>query len=87
MEPTPSQRLLVQAMADGLFETAPFGLSLFDPDLRFVRLNRFVTRLNRRSVKEHVGKRFGEARRPRLPRPAEDDHGEGAIGHRARRAQ
>ena len=47
------------ALLDTIFESAPVGLALHGPDLRFVRVNRALADMNGLSPEEHVG-RLGE---------------------------
>ena len=48
------------AVLDSLFEQADFGLALLDADLRFVRVNEVLARINRRPVAEHLGRPMSE---------------------------
>src|SRR5215207_1499996 len=48
------------ALLDTIFESAPVGLALHGPDLRFVRVNRELARFNGISVEEHIGRTISE---------------------------
>ncbi|MDQ8204014.1 chemotaxis protein CheB [Pelagicoccus sp. SDUM812003] len=52
---------------DSIYESAPVGLCLLDTDLRFVRINDLLARINGRSVDEHIGRSVEEI----LPEMAE----------------
>lgn len=45
---------------ESLYRHAPVGLSVVDPDLRFVRVNERFAAFNGRSVEEHLGRRLDE---------------------------
>ncbi|MGW1887039.1 SpoIIE family protein phosphatase [Streptomyces sp. NPDC001970] len=45
------------AALEGLFTQSPIGLAMVDPDLRFIRVNDALARMNRVPAAEHVGKR------------------------------
>jgi PAS domain S-box-containing protein len=45
-----------RATLDGLLETAPVGIGLFDRDLRFVRVNPVLARMNGASAEAHAGR-------------------------------
>jgi PAS domain-containing protein len=55
------------ALFDILGEGAPVGLGFVDTDLRFVRVNAALARINERAVQEHIGRRIEEV----LPEIAE----------------
>jgi PAS domain S-box-containing protein len=44
------------ALLDTVFESAPVGLALHGPDLRFVRVNRALATMHGLTVEEHVGR-------------------------------
>ncbi|MFD7902818.1 MULTISPECIES: SpoIIE family protein phosphatase [unclassified Kitasatospora] len=48
------------AVLDGFFTQSPVGMGVFDADLRFVRLNEALARVNGLSVGAHVGHRLTE---------------------------
>ncbi|TQK42690.1 PAS domain S-box-containing protein [Streptomyces sp. SLBN-118] len=48
------------AALDGLFTQSPIGLAMVDPDLRFLRVNDALARMNGVSAAEHLGKRLTE---------------------------
>ncbi|WP_195910979.1 SpoIIE family protein phosphatase [Streptomyces kaniharaensis] len=48
------------AVLDGFFTQSPVGMGVFDPDLRFVRLNEALARVNGLSVDAHLGHRLTE---------------------------
>ncbi|WP_268761245.1 PAS domain-containing protein, partial [Frankia sp. AvcI1] len=48
------------AMVDALFVRAPVGLALLDRAGRFVRVNDALTRLDRRSARDHLGRTVSE---------------------------
>ncbi|WP_242418057.1 PAS domain-containing protein, partial [Frankia sp. CpI1-P] len=47
-------------MLDALFARAPVGLALLDRAGRFVRVNEALTRLDRRSARDHLGRTVSE---------------------------
>jgi PAS domain S-box-containing protein len=47
-----------EALLDALFASAPVGLGFWDRELRFVRLNEALARINGLSVEEHIGRRL-----------------------------
>jgi PAS domain S-box-containing protein len=55
------------ALFDIVGEGAPVGLGFVDADLRFVRVNAALARINERPVQEHIGRRIDEV----LPEIAE----------------
>ncbi|MEZ0068916.1 PAS domain S-box-containing protein, partial [Streptacidiphilus sp. MAP12-20] len=57
------------AIQDALFEQSPLGLAIFDRDLRYVRINETLARMNGLSVDAHLGRTAGEA----LPELAADE--------------
>ncbi len=48
------------AALEGLFTQSPIGLAVLGPDLRFVRVNDALARMNGVSAAEHIGKRPAE---------------------------
>ncbi|MFC9324348.1 SpoIIE family protein phosphatase [Kitasatospora sp. NPDC057015] len=48
------------AVLDGFFTQSPIGMAVYDPDLRYVRLNEALARANGRTVPEHLGRRVAE---------------------------
>ncbi|MFG3226176.1 SpoIIE family protein phosphatase [Kitasatospora sp. NPDC048194] len=48
------------AVLDGFFTQSPVGMAVFDPELRFVRLNEALARANGLSPEEHLGHRLTE---------------------------
>jgi PAS domain S-box-containing protein len=48
------------ALLDTIFESAPVGLALHGPDLRFLRVNRELASFNGISVEEHIGRAISE---------------------------
>ncbi|WP_280714447.1 SpoIIE family protein phosphatase [Kitasatospora sp. MAP5-34] len=48
------------AVLDGFFTQSPVGMVVYDPQLRFVRLNEALARVNGIPVAEHVGRRVTE---------------------------
>ncbi|MGW4893130.1 SpoIIE family protein phosphatase [Kitasatospora sp. NPDC004240] len=48
------------AVLDGFFTQSPVGMAVYDSDLRFVRLNDALARVNGLSVEEHLGRRLAE---------------------------
>ncbi|WP_405009362.1 SpoIIE family protein phosphatase [Kitasatospora sp. NBC_01539] len=45
------------AVLDGLFNQSPIGMAVYDTDLRFVRLNHALAKINGLTVDEHIGHR------------------------------
>lgn len=45
---------------DSLYENAPFGFGFLDRNLRYLRVNHCLARLNRRPAAEHLGRTVGE---------------------------
>ena len=56
------------AELEHLYATAPVGLALVDPDLRYVRINEMMAAINGRTTEEHVGRAIREV----LPDLADD---------------
>ncbi|MFI9271129.1 SpoIIE family protein phosphatase [Kitasatospora sp. NPDC052896] len=48
------------ALLDGFFTQAPVGMAVYDNDLRFVRLNEALARINGLSIAAHLGRRLSE---------------------------
>ncbi|MGA5169066.1 MULTISPECIES: SpoIIE family protein phosphatase [Streptomyces] len=48
------------AALQGLFSQSPIGLALLGPDLRFLRVNEALARMNGVSARDHLGKRLTE---------------------------
>ncbi|GAA2498875.1 SpoIIE family protein phosphatase [Streptomyces gobitricini] len=48
------------AALQGLFSQSPIGLALLGPDLRFLRVNEALARMNGVPARDHLGKRLGE---------------------------
>ncbi|QKW23477.1 SpoIIE family protein phosphatase [Kitasatospora sp. NA04385] len=46
------------AVLDGFFDQSPIGLAVYDTELRFVRLNEALARINGLSAEEHLGRRI-----------------------------
>ncbi|GGQ78810.1 SpoIIE family protein phosphatase [Kitasatospora griseola] len=46
------------AVFDGFFNQSPIGLAVYDTDLRFVRLNGALARINGLTVEQHLGRRI-----------------------------
>ncbi|MFK0191662.1 SpoIIE family protein phosphatase [Kitasatospora sp. NPDC090308] len=46
------------AILDGFFDQSPIGLAVYDTDLRFVRLNAALARINGLSAEQHLGRRL-----------------------------
>jgi len=73
------------ALLDALYGSAPVGLGFWDRDLRYVRVNEALARINERPAEDHVGRTFREV----VPQLADEleliarrvlDRGEAAIG-------
>ncbi|WP_242340263.1 MULTISPECIES: PAS domain-containing protein [unclassified Anaeromyxobacter] len=47
----------VRAVLDAIFDNAPLGIGLLDPELRFARVNRVLAEINGVPAEAHVGKR------------------------------
>ncbi|NWF30258.1 SpoIIE family protein phosphatase [Streptomyces sp. PKU-EA00015] len=48
------------AALEGLFTQSPIGLAMLGPDLRYLRVNDALARMNGIPAAEHIGKRVGE---------------------------
>jgi len=48
------------AVRDALFDQSPLGIAIYDSDLRYVRVNETLARMNGISAEEHVGQTVGE---------------------------
>ncbi|MEU9980578.1 SpoIIE family protein phosphatase [Streptomyces sp. NPDC050856] len=48
------------AALEGLFTQSPIGLAMLGPDLRFLRVNEALARMNGVSAAEHLGRRLSE---------------------------
>ena len=48
------------ALLDALYGSAPVGLGFWDRELRYVRVNEALARINERTPEEHVGLEFSE---------------------------
>src|SRR4051812_23595297 len=48
------------ALLDALYGSAPVGLGFWDRELRYVRVNAALARINERTPAEHIGRSFGE---------------------------
>jgi PAS domain-containing protein len=48
------------ALLDAVLAAAPVGIAVFDPDVRFVRVNRALADINGVSVEDHLGRRLDE---------------------------
>ncbi|WP_170290453.1 ATP-binding SpoIIE family protein phosphatase [Kitasatospora atroaurantiaca] len=48
------------AVLDGFFTQSPVGMAVYDPQMRFVRLNEALARVNGLPVPEHLGRRVIE---------------------------
>ncbi|CAG6394053.1 PAS domain-containing SpoIIE family protein phosphatase/ATP-binding protein [Streptomyces cocklensis] len=48
------------AALDSLFDASPLGVAIFDKELRYVRVNEALARMNGRSVADHVGHTVAE---------------------------
>ena len=59
------------AELEATYDTAPVGLCVLDPDLRYRRINRRLAEINGRSVEEHLGRHVREVV-PDLLEQAED---------------
>ncbi|MEV6209697.1 SpoIIE family protein phosphatase [Kitasatospora sp. NPDC051914] len=45
------------AVLDGIFNQSPIGMAVYDSDLRYVRLNQALAKINGVPVDEHIGRR------------------------------
>ncbi|PWI43912.1 SpoIIE family protein phosphatase [Streptomyces sp. ICBB 8177] len=50
------------AVVDAVFDTAALGIAIFDTDLRYVRVNQALARMNRLPVEGHLGRTVKEVR-------------------------
>ncbi|MHA6762702.1 SpoIIE family protein phosphatase [Streptacidiphilus sp. PAMC 29251] len=57
------------ALQDALFEQSPLGIAVFDQQLRYVRVNETLARMNGIPVADHLGRTTGET----LPEGAADE--------------
>jgi PAS domain S-box-containing protein len=48
------------ALLDALYGSAPVGLGFWDRELRYVRVNEALARINECAPEEHIGRSFGE---------------------------
>jgi PAS domain S-box-containing protein len=48
------------ALLDSLYAGAPIGLGFWDRELRYVRVNEALARINERSAEDHIGRTFQE---------------------------
>jgi PAS domain S-box-containing protein len=48
------------AVMDSLFDTTPLGVAIFDTDLRYVRVNAALARMNGLPADAHIGRTVGE---------------------------
>jgi PAS domain S-box-containing protein len=48
------------ALLDSLYDSAPIGLGFWDRELRYVRVNAALARINHRPAEDHVGRSMGE---------------------------
>lgn len=55
-----------------LYSASPIGMSLIDPDLRYLRVNTQLAEINGFSVEHHIGKTVGDIA-PALGKAAEDE--------------
>ncbi len=57
-----SHRVTVSQLAEleSIYESTPVGLSFVDTDLRYLRINKRLARMNGKSVAEHIGKKVSE---------------------------
>jgi PAS domain S-box-containing protein len=60
-----------RALLDGIFAAAPTGLAFVDTDLRYVRVNAALARMDGHAVDEHLGRRPRDLLGPRAE-PIED---------------
>lgn len=49
-----------EALLEGIFESAPVGIGVWDPELRFLRVNRRLAEMNGLAPEAHVGRRPDE---------------------------
>jgi PAS domain S-box-containing protein len=59
---TQSQKQLQQQLAEieTIYQSAPIGLSVLDPDLRFLRINQRLAQINGLPVEAHIGRTIQE---------------------------
>jgi two-component system CheB/CheR fusion protein len=57
-----SHRVTMSQLAEleSIYENTPVGLSFVDTDLRYLRINKRLARMNGKSVAEHIGRKVGE---------------------------
>ncbi|MGB3788827.1 MAG: ATP-binding protein [Phormidesmis sp.] len=48
------------AEIESIYQSAPVGLNVLDPDLRFVRINQRLAEMNGFSIEEHIGRTVAE---------------------------
>jgi signal transduction histidine kinase/putative methionine-R-sulfoxide reductase with GAF domain len=48
------------ALLDALYDSAPIGLGFWDRELRYVRVNEALAKVNERSPEDHIGRLFSE---------------------------
>ncbi len=53
-----------QELFEGLLQSAPFGIAVFDPELRFVEINPRLAAMNGQSREAHLGRRLSEIVKP-----------------------
>jgi PAS domain S-box-containing protein len=53
------------AALDSLFDSSPLGVAIFDSDLRYVRVNEALARMNGLPIAEHLGRTVSEVLDPR----------------------
>ncbi|HEY8583768.1 MAG TPA: PAS domain-containing protein, partial [Capillimicrobium sp.] len=53
-------RSLAEAQLDALFDASPTGLGFWDTELRYVRVNEALARVNGLPVEAHIGRRTDE---------------------------
>jgi anti-anti-sigma factor len=58
--PQPAEHLSAGALFDTIIDTAPEGFALFGPDLRYVRVNQALARINGVPAADHVGRTLAE---------------------------
>nr|WP_225446755.1 SpoIIE family protein phosphatase [Streptacidiphilus sp. PB12-B1b] len=57
------------AVQDALFEQSPLGIAVFDRELRYVRVNETLARMNGVALEDHLGRTAGET----LPEASADE--------------
>ncbi|MBE9063711.1 ATP-binding protein [cf. Phormidesmis sp. LEGE 11477] len=57
-----NQAVLQRRLAEieSIYQTAPIGLSMLDPDLRFVRINQRLADMNGFSIEDHIGQKIAD---------------------------